>query len=106
MITKTVSPVGNVSSGGTLTYTITVTNTHATASVSSVTVIDPVPQYTNYVTSSTRLNGITVFGDGATSPLVAGLLVDSNGSRAPGVVATGILPALGVATITFQVTVQ
>ena len=104
-ITKTAN-TPTASTGGTITYTITATNNHATAQVINVIVIDPVPQYTNYVTSSTRLNGITVFGDGATSPLVAGLLVDSNGSRAPGVVATGILPALGVATITFQVTVQ
>lgn len=92
--------------GDTITYTITVTNTHLTASASSVTVIDQVPAYTTYVASSTRLNGITVAGDGATSPLAAGILVDSNGSRTAGTVATGILPALGVATVTFQVTVN
>jgi uncharacterized repeat protein (TIGR01451 family) len=104
-ITKTAS-TPTASTGGTITYTITATNTHATVSVNNVTVIDPLPQYTNYVANSTRLNGITVFGDGATSPLIAGLLVDSNGVRTPGAVASGILPATGVATITFQVTVQ
>ena len=104
-ITKT-SSTPTASTGGTITYTITATNSHATASVNNVVVIDSVPQYTNYVANSTRLNGITVAGDGATSPLVAGLLVDNNGSRAAGVAATGILPATGVATITFQVTVQ
>lgn len=105
-ITKTASPLGNVNPGGTITYTITVTNTHASASATSVTVIDPVPAYTTYVASSTRLNTITVAGDGATSPLIAGLAVDSNGSRVPAAAATGILPAGGTATITFQVTVQ
>jgi uncharacterized repeat protein (TIGR01451 family) len=104
-ITK-IADKANASTGDTITYTITVTNTHATASVSSVTVIDPLPQYTNYVANSTRLNAITVAGDGATSPLVAGLLVDNNGARVPAALATGILPAAGVATITFQVTVQ
>jgi uncharacterized repeat protein (TIGR01451 family) len=101
-----VADKANASTGSTITYTITVTNTHAIASASSVTVIDPVPAYTTYVSNSTRLNTITVAGDGATSPLVAGLLVDSNGSRTAGAAATGILPAGGVATITFQVTVN
>jgi uncharacterized repeat protein (TIGR01451 family) len=105
-ITKTASPVGTVNPGGTITYTITVKNTHSTASVSNVTVIDPIPAYTTYVANSTRLNTITVAGDGATSPMVAGLAVDSNGSRGAGVAATGILPAGGIGVITFQVTVQ
>jgi len=47
-----------------------------------------------------------VAGDGAVSPLAAGLAVDSNGGRAPLALATGNLPAGGVAVITFQVTVQ
>jgi uncharacterized repeat protein (TIGR01451 family) len=104
-ITKIADKV-NASTGDTITYTITVTNTHGTATVNNVTVIDPVPQYTNYVANSTRLNAITVAGDGATSPLIAGLLVDSNGSRTPGAVATGILGPGGVATVIFRVTVQ
>lgn len=104
-ITKTAN-VANASPGGTIIYTITVTNTHPTAAASSVTVTDPVPAYTTYVANSTRLNGITVAGDGAVSPLVAGMLVDSNGARVPGAAATGILPAGGVATIIFNVTVQ
>jgi uncharacterized repeat protein (TIGR01451 family) len=104
-ITKTADKV-NASTGDTITYTIIVTNTHATASVNNVTLIDPVPQYTTYVANSTRLNAITVAGDGATSPLVAGLLVDSNTSRVPLALATGTMPAGGVATIIFKVTVQ
>jgi uncharacterized repeat protein (TIGR01451 family) len=105
-ITKTASPVGAVNPGGTITYTITVRNTHATVPVNTVSVIDPLPVYTTYVANSTLLNTITVAGDGATSPLIAGLTVDSNGSRAAGAVATGILPAGGVAVITFQVKVD
>ena len=105
-ITKTASPVGNVNPGGIITYTITVTNTHSISSVNLVSVIDPLPSYTTYVGNSTRLNTITVAGDGGTSPLIAGLAVDSDGSRAPGAVATGILPPGGVAVVTFQVKVD
>jgi uncharacterized repeat protein (TIGR01451 family) len=105
-ITKTANPAGTVNPGGTITYTITVRNTHASASVSNVTVIDPVPTYTNYVSGTTRLNSITVTGDGAISPLIAGLAVDSNSSRTAGAAATGILPASGIAVVTFQVIVQ
>ena len=104
-ITKT-SSTPTAKPGDTITYTITVKNTHATASVSSVTVIDPVPAYTTYTNGSTRLNGITVNGDGAVSPLIAGLLVDNNNARAPGAVATGTLPAGGTATIVYSVVVQ
>jgi hypothetical protein len=52
------------------------------------------------------LNGITVAGDGATLPLIAGLLVDNNSGRAAAAAASGILPSGGVATIVFQVTVN
>lgn len=105
-IAKTAS-TANAKPGDTITYTITVTNTHVSASASNVTVIDPVPVYTTYVANSTRLNGITVSGDGAASPLLTpGLLVDSNSGRGAGAVASGTLPAGGVATITFQVTVN
>jgi len=106
-ITKTVSPTTGVIPGTVLTYTITVTNPHPTAQVTSVTVIDPVPAYTTYVANSTLLNSITVHGDGATSPLVTpGLLVDNNASRTAGTLATGILPATTSAVITYQVTVN
>jgi uncharacterized repeat protein (TIGR01451 family) len=104
-ITKTAN-VANAITGDTITYTITVTNTSTTGQVTGVTVIDPVPAYTTYVANSTRLNTITVAGDGATSPLIAGLLVDSNGSRVPLAAATGTLPVSGVAVITFSVTVN
>lgn len=92
--------------GEVITYTITVTNTHTTASVSNVTIIDPVPAYTSYVPNSTRLNTITVAGDGAVSPLAAGMAVDSNNSRAAGAAASGTVSASGVATITYQVQIN
>jgi uncharacterized repeat protein (TIGR01451 family) len=89
-----------------LTYTVVVTNPHPVAQVTNVTVIDPVPAYTTYNANTTLLNNITVHGDGATSPLIAGLLIDNNTSRAAGALATGILPANSSATITYQVTVN
>jgi uncharacterized repeat protein (TIGR01451 family) len=105
-ITK-VADKATASTGNIITYTITVANIHASAAANVVTVIDPVPAYTNYVVGSTRLNGITVAGDaGPGSPLAAGLLVDDNAGRAPGVAATGILPATKSAVVIFQVTVQ
>jgi len=105
-ITKTVSPTTGIVPGTVLTYTIVVTNPHPVAQVTNVTVIDHVPAYTTYVANSTRLNLITVAGDGATSPLVGGLLVDNNTSRTAGALATGILPANSSATVTYQVTVN
>ena len=103
-IVKSSNPTPSVAPGQNITYTITVTNT-SSGRATNATVTDPLPAYTTYVANSTRLNGITVAGDGATSPLIAGLLVDDNGSRTPGAPATGILPAGGVATVTFQVKV-
>ena len=88
-------------------YKITVTN-NGTSNATSVTVIDPVPDYTTYVNDTTTLNGIAVHNDGATSPLIgAGLPVDDNSPvRAAGAVATGILHPAGVATVIFSVTVN
>jgi len=101
-----------VSSGQTVTYSIVVTNT-GTGNAINARVTDPLPQYTTYVANSTRLNGITVAGDGATLPLIAGILIDDNSSRSAGAAATGILPpysagppVVGRATITFQVTIN
>jgi uncharacterized repeat protein (TIGR01451 family) len=96
----------NAKPGETITYTITVQNTHAAAAASNVEVTDPVPTYTAYVANSTRLNNITVDGDGATSPLSGGLLIDADSGRADGAVASGTLNAGETATIIFSVTVQ
>ncbi len=93
--------------GDTLEYQITMNNTSA-ANATSVFLTDPLPAYTNYVPGSTRLNGITVNGDGAASPLFAapGLAIDDDGGRGAGVVATGIIGGLSSAVVTFQVTIQ
>jgi uncharacterized repeat protein (TIGR01451 family) len=103
-IVKSANPTPSVTSGQVITYTMIVTNTSDGRATNSI-VTDPVPTYTTYVANSTRLNGITVAGDGATSPMIAGLLIDNNNSRTPGAAATGVMPAGATATITFQVTV-
>jgi len=105
-ISKT-ADVTNAKPGDTITYTITVSNPSTTAAASSVSITDAVPVYTTYVANSTLLNGITVAGDGAASPLAGGFAVDDNSPvRAAGAVATGNIAPLGTATITYQVTVD
>jgi uncharacterized repeat protein (TIGR01451 family) len=104
-VVKSVSPNPSVNPGQVLTYTVLITNTN-NGTANSVVATDSVPTYTTYVANSTLLNGITVAGDGSTFPLIAGLLVDNNGSRSAGVAATGVLPAGASATITFQMTVK
>jgi uncharacterized repeat protein (TIGR01451 family) len=117
-IVKTVvsnDPLGNtiVKPGDILTYTMTVTNGSTTGSVSSVTVIDPVPAYTTYVAASTTLNGIAVTDNAGASWVVAGLTVDDNPTRTAGSVGTGTLLAhngtpatAGIAVIVYKVTVN
>lgn len=95
----------SASPGDTITYTMTVNNT-GTASATGTTAVDAVPAYTTYVANSTRLNSITVSGDGSASPLTGGLVIDNNASRTAGAAATGVLPVGGSATITYSVTVN
>lgn len=94
-ITKTANPAANVDPGGTITYTLVVTNNSPTATASSVTVIDPVPAYTTYVASSTTRDAGAVADPAAgVSPLEgAGLSI---GNLAPST----------STTIIYQVTVQ
>jgi len=92
-ISKTANPL-TASPGGTITYTITVKNTHTTATVNNVTVIDPVPAYTTYVANSTTLNAALVADVGGGSPL-----------KSPGLL-VGNLPAGVTAIIIFQVKVD
>jgi hypothetical protein len=81
------------------------TNTSA-ANATVVTLDDPVPAYTTYVNSSTLLNTKTVAGDGAASPVAAGLVVDDdNPARVAGVAATGIIGPGNSATVIYQVTI-
>ena len=91
--------------GNVLEYAIRAT-APATAPLAGATVTDAVPTFTTYVPNSTLLNGITVAGDSATSPLAAGLAIDDNAARAAAAAATGNIAAGGVAVVTFQVTVQ
>jgi len=66
-----------------------------------------VPTYTTYVGSSTLLNGKTVTGDSATSPLIAGLVIDDdNPARTAGALASGTLHAAGVGIVIYKVTVN
>lgn len=103
-ITK-VADLASAKPGETITYTITVTNV-STNAATGASIIDTVPTYTTYVTNSTRLNTKTVAGDGATSPLAGGLIIDDVPGRAAGAVAAGTIQGSGVATITYQVTVD
>jgi len=90
----------------TLEYLLVITN-DGLGLAKSVTATDPVPTYTHYVANSTRLNLITVVGDGATSPMIAGLRIDADLARDPTpLIATGDLATTAVAHVTYQVTVD
>jgi uncharacterized repeat protein (TIGR01451 family) len=91
--------------GATVYYRITVTNS-GSSNANAATVTDPLPAYTTYVANSTLLNNITVINDGATSPLIAGVVVDDNLGRAPAALASGVLLPAGVATIIYRVTIN
>lgn len=95
----------SAASGETLEYVIRVTAPAATP-IAGAVFTDTVPTFTTYVANSTRLNTITVNGDGATLPLAAGLTVDDDVARVAAAVATGAIAAGGVAVVTFQVTVD
>jgi len=93
-------------SGDILEYAIRVT-TDPAAGIAGAVITDAVPPFTSYVASSTLLNAKTVAGDGATSPLGAGLTIDDdNPVRAAGAAASGNMAAGTTAVITFQVTVD
>ncbi|OIO55977.1 MAG: hypothetical protein COX57_10990 [Alphaproteobacteria bacterium CG_4_10_14_0_2_um_filter_63_37] len=93
-------------SGETVEYLLKVTNPTGTTAVAGATITDAVPTFTTYVASSTRLNGITVAGDGATSPVAGGLTIDDDTGRVGGVAASGAIASGSSATVTFQVTVD
>ena len=97
--TKTVSPTGPVGIGTTLTYTITVPNTGATAS-SGTTLADPIPTGTSYVANSTTLNGIAVADVAGAMPFAAATTINSPSGAA------GAIVAGEAATMVFRVTVN
>ncbi|MDQ6962249.1 MAG: hypothetical protein Q9M28_06915 [Mariprofundaceae bacterium] len=95
----------SAASGDTLEYVIRVTAPAGTP-IAGAVVTDAVPIFTTYVANSTRLNTITVAGDGATSPLIAGLSVDDDSARVAAAAATGAIAAAASAVVIFQVTVD
>ena len=99
--TKAVSPIGSVTPGTTLTYTINVTNT-SNAAVTSVTFADTIPANTTYVPNSTKLNGTAVADVGGAMPFATATAINSP-SAASGTLNTG---ANNAATVTFQVKVN
>ncbi|MCZ6773950.1 MAG: hypothetical protein O7G83_18485, partial [Proteobacteria bacterium] len=88
--------------GETLRYTITVQNV-GTANATSVSIVDQVPANTQYVAGTTTLNGALVL-DGASSPLIDGIQLNSPQDPAPGVLNAGVVN--NVATIIFDVVVN
>lgn len=100
---KTLSDVngGNIEPGDTLTYTLTLTNSGDAASTATK-IKDSVPSQTQYVASSTTLNGSLVSDVSGRPPLAAGLTVNTDGQSA-GVVMFG---ASSPVTVTFQVKVN
>jgi len=92
--------------GDVLEYAIVVT-APAGAGINGASITDAVPTFTAYVANSTLLNTKSVAGDGAASPLAAGLVIDDDvPARTAGAVATGNIAAGNSATVTFQVTIQ
>ncbi len=87
--------------GDTLRYTLTVDNIGGEDAV-EMTLRDQVPANTTYVPGSTTLNGVTVADSGGSSPLSAGLAINSPGEAEGVVVATGG----EVVTVTFDVTIN
>jgi hypothetical protein len=81
VLDKTADPSGDVVRGQVMTYTLRARNTGSGLA-------DALPAYTDYVSHSTTLNGILIPDTGGTTPLAAGLQVNSPGSPA-GTVAAG-----------------
>ncbi len=89
---------GAVDEGDTLRYTISVNNFSAIPAT-GVVLTDGVPANTSYVAGSVKLNNAAV-PDGGTSPLIAGVPVNSPGA------ASGTVAAGQSAVVTFDVTVN
>ncbi len=98
---------GSLAAGDTLRYTLTIRNI-GTEDATNVSVRDRIPDFTRYVTGSTRLNGSAVADDAGVSPLQNGMLINA---PAPEETTAGFLGAdatetTNVATVTFDVTVN
>ncbi len=99
---KNANPPGSVRIGQILTYTIRARN-DGTDAAYGCDLTDAIPAYTTYVANSTTRNGTPVSDVGGTTPLVAGMQVNSNGQPAGKIVEGG---APYQAVVTFQVKVQ
>jgi len=86
-LSKQASPSGTVTRGSVILYTLRAGN-NGGASATACALADDIPEYTSYVSGTTTLNGSLVADVGGTSPLVAGMAVNSPGEAA-GVIAPG-----------------
>jgi uncharacterized repeat protein (TIGR01451 family) len=92
--------------GDTLRYTFTVWNVGTEDAVDAV-IMDQVPANTSYVPGSATLNGTAVpDGNGGSSPLINGLLINAVGSPTPGSLPVNTSSPDDVATIVFDVVVD
>ena len=98
-IAKTVSPIGTVIPGTTLTYSITLNN-DGTAPSAGSTLQDGIPAGAAYLPGTTSLNGAATPDVAGSSPFVSPGLVNSTGQAA------GILAVGQTATVQFQVLVN
>uniref|UniRef100_C6DZ14 Conserved repeat domain protein n=1 Tax=Geobacter sp. (strain M21) TaxID=443144 RepID=C6DZ14_GEOSM len=96
-----------VDAGDQLQYTITMTNSGATAAT-GLLLTDAIPANTSYVAGSVRLNGAAVADQGSgASPLTNGIGVVSSGLTPPSPPASaGTLAAGGTGVVTFRVQVD
>jgi len=83
--------VSQVAPGDVITYTITYRN-DSSATVQNVILTDPIPEYTTYVSNSTKLNGSVVDPDPFVNDRVS--------------VPIGSVPTGGSGTVVFQVRVR
>jgi uncharacterized repeat protein (TIGR01451 family) len=98
-LSKTADPSAEVEPGEEITYTLTASNS-GSGTANSCTLTDVPPSHVTYVPSSTTLNGNPVPDSGGTSPLFAGMEVNSPG-QPQGVIGPG-----ETATVTFKVQVD
>jgi uncharacterized repeat protein (TIGR01451 family) len=84
---KTSYPAGTVTRGEVLAYTLRMENDGDQAT-SGARITDAIPACTGYISHTTTLNGELIPDAGGTTPLVAGMAVNSP-VEAPGVIAPG-----------------
>jgi uncharacterized repeat protein (TIGR01451 family) len=102
-VTKTANPLTTVKPGGTITYTVVVTN-NSSSDTTAATIADPLSPYVTYTNGTTTLNGGAV-ADNVGIPKFplsgAGISIKSPASSGAGIISAG-----ASATIVYQVTVN